>query len=124
MVEERYPIYRQPTAPRYLVPHLHNSFLQLAAERGLVSLAAYLWLMAASLRLAWRRYRFEGCEAGPRADLYLGTIVALAAFNLAGLFEYNWGDTEVQRLALFLLALPFCLEADPAPETTPEAAPA
>jgi len=125
MVEQRYPIYRQPTAPRYLVPHLHNSFLQLAAERGLVSLAAYLWLMIASLRLAWRRYRAEGCAVGPRADLYLGSIVALAAFNLAGIFEYNWGDTEVQRLALFVLALPFCLEAsEPAPLTAEGAEPA
>src|SRR5262249_41752131 len=46
-----------------------------------------------------------------RADLYLGTILALVGFNVAGLFEYNWGDIEVQRLALLVMALPFCLEA-------------
>ena len=40
--------------------------------------------------------------------------VALIAFSIAGLFENNWGDTEVQRLVLFLLAVPFCLEADEA----------
>ena len=57
-----------------------------------------------------RRYRAEGGAGGPRADLYLGAILALVGFNLAGLFEYNWGDVEVQRLALFLLAIPFCLE--------------
>ena len=38
-------------------------------------------------------------------------ILALFAFNVAGLFENNWGDTEVQRPVLFLLALPFCLAA-------------
>jgi O-antigen ligase len=112
MVQERYALYRNPTAPRYWVPHLHNTLLHLTAERGLVSLAAYLWLMGASLVLAVRRYRTEGGAVGPRADLYLGTVLALAGFNLAGLFEYNWGDTEVQRLALFLLALPFCLEME------------
>jgi hypothetical protein len=69
--------------------------------------------MAAPIFLAVRRYRAEGKASGPRADLYLGTVLALAGFNLAGLFEYNWGDTEVQRLALFLLALPFCLEMEP-----------
>jgi putative inorganic carbon (HCO3(-)) transporter len=109
LVERRYPIYRPPTAPRWDVPHLHNTFLQLAAERGLPALAAYLGITAAGLALAWRRYLAEGGRSGPRADLYLGTILALLAFNLAGLFENNWGDTEVQRPVLFMLALPFCL---------------
>jgi O-antigen ligase len=111
MVERRYPIYRPPSAPRYEIPHLHNSFLQLAAERGLPTLAAYLALLAGSAAVAWRRYVREGGDAGPRADLYLGMLLALLALNLAGLFENNWGDTEVQRPALLLLAIPFCLGA-------------
>jgi O-antigen ligase len=111
MIERRYAIYRPPSAPRYEVPHLHNSFLQLAAERGLPALAAYLALLAGSVTFAWRRYLREGGDAGPRADLYMGMLLALLAFNLAGLFENNWGDTEVQRPILFLLALPFCLAA-------------
>jgi O-antigen ligase len=109
MVDHRYEIYRQPTAPRYWVPHLHNSFLQLAAERGLPSLAAYLWMMLAGVRLALRRYRAEGGLAGPRADLYLSSVLAVLAFNLAGLFENDWGDAVVKRLALFTLMIPFCL---------------
>lgn len=108
-VEPRYPVYRVPTAPRDRVPHLHNSFLQLAAERGLPALAAYLALMAAPLVAAARLYRRQGGRHGPRADLLVGVMAALVAFNVAGLFEFNWGDTEVQRLALFVVALPFCL---------------
>jgi O-antigen ligase len=111
MIERRYAIYRPASAPRYEVPHLHNSFLQLAAERGLPALAAFLALLAGSARTAWRSYVREGGDAGPRADLYVGMLLALLAFSLAGLFENNWGDTEVQRPALFLLALPFCLAA-------------
>jgi O-antigen ligase len=109
MVDHRYEIYRQPTAPRYWVPHLHDSFLEMAAERGLPSLGAYLWMMIAGVQLALRRYRDEGGLAGPRAELYLGSVLALLAFNLAGLFENNWGDAEVKRLALFALMIPFCL---------------
>ncbi len=111
MVEERYPIYREPTAPRTDVKHLHNAFLQLAAERGLLSLAAYLWLMGAGLVLAVRGFRDEDRSHGSRADLYLGVALALIGFNVAGLFEANWRDTEVQRLVLFLLAIPSCLQA-------------
>lgn len=112
VVKRRYPIYRNDTAPRLTVPHLHNTFLQLAAERGLLSLAAYVWMMAASLREARRQYRAEGGLRGPRADLLLGVLLALIAFNVAGLFEDNWRDAEVQRVALFLLAVPFCLAGD------------
>lgn len=109
MVEERYPLYRPPSAPRYQVPHLHNSFLEIAAERGIPSLLAYLGMVGLALAAGWRRYRREGGRDGPRADLLLGLLVALVAFNLAGLFENNWGDTEVQRPVWFLIAAPFCL---------------
>lgn len=123
MVERRYPIYRAPTAPRFEIPHLHNSFLQLAAERGVPALLAYLAMTWASLRAMYRSYRKEGGSRGPRADLYLGGMLALLAFNVAGLFENNWGDTEVQRPALFLLVMPFCLlagEADMLPDRPEE----
>jgi O-antigen ligase len=109
MVQERYPLYRPPSAPRFQVPHLHNSFLQLGAERGLPALLAYLGMMGLSMTACWRRYRREGGASGPRAALLLGILVALIAFNLAGLFEDNWGDTEVQRPVLFLMAAPFLL---------------
>jgi O-antigen ligase len=111
LVERRYAIYRSPAAPRYEVPHLHDNLLQIAAERGLPALISYLWLTMASIAVAWRGFRREGGRRGRRADLYVGAMLALLAFNLAGLFENNWGDTEVQRPVLFVLAIPFCLRA-------------
>ncbi|HSS49852.1 MAG TPA: O-antigen ligase family protein, partial [Thermoanaerobaculia bacterium] len=111
VVRHRYALYRAPSAPRYNVPHLHNSLLQIAAERGLPALAAYLGLHLAAVALAWRRFRREGGTLGTRADLWIGALLAILAFNVAGLFENNWGDAEVQRTALFALAIPFCLEA-------------
>ena len=105
----RYPIYRQPTAPRRSVPHLHNSFVHLAAERGLTSLAAYLWLMGAALALAFRSYRRQIVHGQADADLYLASFLTLLAFNVAGVFEANWRDTELQRVALFLVSVPYLL---------------
>lgn len=111
MAERLYPIYRHASAARLNVPHLHDSYAQIAAERGLPALASYLALLAVALARAWRGYRAER-DAGdsPRADLWLGVTAALLAFSLASLFEHNWGDVEVQRVALLLLAAPFCLE--------------
>ena len=125
MVERLYPIYRHTTAARLNVPHLHDSYAQLAAERGLPALASYLVLLAVALLRARRGFLAERTAdgAGGRADLWLGVTAALLAFSLAGLFEHNWGDTEVQRVALLLLAAPFCLEIAPRPAADGAVAP-
>lgn len=109
MVEHYYPIYRHPTSTRSHVMHLHNTLMQLGAERGLLTVIAYIWLMVAGAVLSYRAFRSDGGISGPRADLYLGTLLTLIAFNVAGIFEANWRDTEVQRWVLFLLAVPCCL---------------
>lgn len=116
-VAERYAIYRHPTAPRYQVKHLHNSFVQQAAERGLLALGAYLWLTVACAGIAYRGYRRSRGSRDGRAGLYLGVLLVLVGFNVAGLFEANWRDTEVQRLILFVLAIPLCLRAARAPRS-------
>lgn len=121
MVEHYYPIYRHPTSTRSHVMHLHNTLMQLGAERGLLTVAAYLWLMVAAAILSYRGLKRDGGLSGPRADLYLGTLLALIAFNFAGIFEANWRDTEVQRWILFLLAVPCCLPGVPSVETADEA---
>jgi O-antigen ligase len=109
MVKEYYPIYRHPTSHRGDVKHLHNTLLQLGAERGLLSVVAYLWLMAVAFSLAWRGYRDDGSLEGPRADLYWGVLLAIVAINIGGVFEANWRDTEIQRWMLFLLVVPVCV---------------
>ena len=114
MVQEYYPIYKHPTAHRTDVKHLHNTLLHLAAERGLLSVVAYIWLMVAAFLLAYRGYRDDGGLRGERADLYLGVLLSLIAVNIAGVFEANWRDTEIQRWVLFLLAVPVCVQAEPA----------
>lgn len=110
LVKERYPIYRHPTAPRLWVPHLHDTLLELTAERGLTSLAAFLWLLAGTCWYAFRAFRrVDG--TGAARDLHLGVILAVVAFLVAGIFEDNWGDTEVQRVVLFVLVIPYAAEA-------------
>ncbi len=110
VVETRYPLYRHPTAPRDHRPHLHDSYLQLAAEYGVLALVAFAAILIASFGQTLRNYRRDGGASGPRADLHLGVAAALVAYTLAAFFEDNWADTEVQKIALFVIALPFCLD--------------
>lgn len=98
-VKEYYPLYRRHDAPRFRPPHLHNNVIQLWAERGVVALAAYLMLLGLYLREcahAWRG------RARPFAQAGVAIIVGLSA---AGLFEFNFGDTEVFYLLLEMMAL-------------------
>jgi O-antigen ligase len=45
LVKPYYTIYRDPDAPRWRVPHLHNNVLQIAAASGVFAAATYLALL-------------------------------------------------------------------------------
>src|SRR4051794_33117966 len=84
----------------HINPHLHNDFLQIAAERGLPALALWLWFIVALFRDLWGRF-----HAGQRA-LAATAMATLVALLTAGLFEYNFGDSEVLMLLLTIVTLP------------------
>ena len=83
-------------AVRQLNPHLHNVPLQIAAERGLPALAIWLWFVVdAAARFHPRSAGRRPCRRWPTAGL--ACVIAMLA---AGMFEYNFGDSEF--LMLFL----------------------
>lgn len=84
--------------------HLHNNIIQIAAERGLFTLLAWLafviWAFVSLIRLIKNK----------NPSLFPFTAAALSgllAFFAAGLFEYNFGDSEVVTLFLYLITMPF-----------------
>ena len=107
MILAVYPRYRWPEATHPMQPHLHNNLLQIAAERGLPGLAFFLWWVAAAFLAALREARRSA--AGGPAGAAAGALAGLAAVFVAGLFEYNLGDSEVLMLVLLLTAVPFAL---------------
>jgi O-antigen ligase len=105
MVKPYYPLYRDADAPRWTVPHLHNNVLQIASASGVFAAGVYvLWvaLFLARVVAVLRRERQPD-----RATLWAGALLAGAALTVAGLFEYNFGDTEVEMATLLVFALPF-----------------
>ena len=101
MVQRLYADFRGPDAVEKINPHLHNVPLQIAAERGLPALAIWLWFVVAVLRDLWTRFR-----RGENAFLAAAAIACVTSLLTAGLFEYNFGDSEVLMLFLIVITLP------------------
>jgi O-antigen ligase len=106
MVLRVYPEYRDPEAVEKLNPHLHNVPLQIAAERGLPALAAWMWFVVALILDLVRRFR-----GARNRFLTAAALAAVAAMLSAGMFEYNFGDSEFLMLFLIIITLPFAASA-------------
>lgn len=115
MVGRVYPEYRTDDAVDIEVPHLHNVPVQIAAERGLPAVALWIWFVAVAARDLLRKVRRE------RTALAAAGLAALAAMVTAGLFEYNFGDSEFLVLLLALITLPFAASATLRSDSTPAA---
>jgi O-antigen ligase len=105
MVIQVYPHYRDPRAVKQLNPHLHNVPLQIAAERGLPALAMWLWFVYRLLADFVRRRKTTTMPS-----LATAALACVVAMVTAGLFEYNFGDSEFLMLFLLLIALPYAAD--------------
>ena len=113
MVVRVYPEYRAADAVEPVQPHLHNVPVQIAAERGLPALAAWIWFIAVLARDLWRRFR-----RGAYPSVAAAGLAALASMLAAGLFEYNFGDSEFLIPFLVLATLPYAATAGTGREAT------
>jgi O-antigen ligase len=86
--------------------HLHSNIIQIGAERGIPALLAWLtfigWAALSLLKLL--------CDKDPiLRPMTVGALAALTGLFVAGFFEYNFGDSEITVLFLYLITIPFAL---------------
>src|SRR4029453_5919970 len=91
-VYERYAL---PEAVKKRPGHVHNTPLQMLVERGVLGLAAWLWIWVAFFARAIGRLRRLPAEATSERTLVMGSLAAIVGFLVAGLSEFNFGDSEV-----------------------------
>jgi O-antigen ligase len=106
MIIQVYPHYRDKAAVNQRNPHLHNVPLQIAAERGIPALLVWIWFIATLVRDCWRQRRSE------QPSLPNAALACIGAMLAAGLFEYNFGDSEFLMAFLVLVTLPYAYRAD------------
>ena len=95
--------YIPPDVPRPLPTgyygHLHNIYYHYAAERGVPTMLALMWMLGQALFDFARRVRRLPAGAEERWVLH-GAIAVTIAVLIGGFYEVNLGDSEV--LAMFL----------------------
>lgn len=88
--------------------HLHNFYLQYAAERGIPTLLALLWLIGKVLVDFSRAARHADSS---RQWLFHGAIAAILAVLVEGLFEHNINDAEVLTMFVSTVAMGYSSRA-------------
>ena len=99
--------YVPPDIPRPLPDgfygHLHNIYLQYAAERGIPTMLLMLWMLGQILWDCLRRLWRLPPGRGDLKFVLHGAVAVVVATMIAGIFEYNLGDSEV--LTMFLVVV-------------------
>ena len=102
-----YPQYRLPDyflrrKATNVTDHAHNELLEVAAEQGLVGLAATLWLWTTGV---WCGLRASRQADGPNRYAALGLLAAMLVFMLHGLVDVDLRYLPNQSLLWLLMGL-------------------
>jgi O-antigen ligase len=87
--------------------HLHSNIIQIGAERGIPALLAWLAFIGWAFLSLLKLLRVKNPTLLP---VTVGALAALVGLFVAGFFEYNFGDSEITVLFLYLITIPFALE--------------
>jgi len=85
--------------------HMHSDYLQIALERGVPTLLAWLILMALYARMLWRSQRQLTKENWIERGVALGALGGLVGFMISGVVHYNWGDSEVVMILYLIMGM-------------------
>lgn len=114
----RYYRHSNLASANFFYGHLENNIVQIAAERGLLCLAAFLWVIFEIYAALIGMVKTAAAENRWPA---ISAIAALTGFLISGCFSYNFGDSELLLLLLFIVSVPYGLNrtAIPVENTCP-----
>jgi O-antigen ligase len=106
--------------------HFHNNFLNILVETGWFGLTCFLWWLAMVIVTAFSR---RGRNTSDIISCAIGC--GIISWQVAGIVEYNFGDSEVVNIAYLLIGLLLAsvstnkLPAPPSPQSNslPSASP-
>jgi O-antigen ligase len=97
--------YPDPTGIVARLRGMHNNYIQLAVDTGILGLSAWIGIWLCFFRLLYMHEKMRHDSSSKW--LSCGSASAVVAFLFAGFFESNLYDSEVVMLLYFVMALPF-----------------
>jgi len=101
-IKKVYNDYKPKNAP--LNEHLHNNFIQTLAERGIFTLLA---LIAVFISIILNLINIIKNGKNFQKTLAIGVLFTFIGFLAAGMFEYNFGHSQIKFILFYFLSLPF-----------------
>ncbi|MEW6456977.1 MAG: O-antigen ligase family protein [Acidobacteriota bacterium] len=98
----------RPAGAKKTNPHLHNNIIQISAERGIPALITWLSFIIFSFILLYKKWKKS--QDPYLKHLSLGILGGVLGFFISGFFEYNFGDSEVKMLFLYLISAPLAIK--------------
>lgn len=92
--------------PPELFQHLHDNVLQIGAELGIPALLIWLGFW---IRVTIDLWRFRSSEDEFLSFLAHAGLAVVVAVQLMGVFEYNFGDSEIAVLLFFIITIPYAV---------------
>ncbi len=87
--------------------HLHNNFLMVLCVTGIFGFIGFVGFLT-TVFLKQIKY-FNAIKSSAEHLIIFGSILSFLAFNIAGLFEWDFGSWQVLSLFLFIISIPFII---------------
>lgn len=91
--------------PEGFYGHLHNIYVQYAAERGIPALLVFIWLVGTILWDMFRTLRRLPPGLSDERFMLQAVVAVTIGILVGGLFEFNLGDSEVLMMYVSVVAL-------------------
>jgi O-antigen ligase len=97
----------RPLPQNWYLGHLHNIYVQYAAERGIPGLIFIMSLIAMMLWDCFRGILQCGKETSQELFVLHAAVAVTIGILVGGLFEYNLGDSEVLMMFVSVVGLAY-----------------
>jgi O-Antigen ligase/PDZ domain len=90
--------------------HFHSTFLQIAVERGIPALLAWLWFCVAYFLFLLRLIPRLRARSRFACGVAVGALAGLLAFTFTSFFHYNLGEESLAMIFFFYFGLAVALD--------------
>ncbi len=87
------------------IGHFHSTYLQIAVERGIPALAAWLLFIWVYLKMLRKLLKSNQLSLWQDRGIILGILGGAIGFFISGMVHYNYGDQEVVMVFYFLIGI-------------------